>query len=289
MPQQSIIKSSLLLLFAACVFCCCDQPGESASKEQRYGSNLSAGKYYEIRGFKMYCEVYGEGEPVLLIHGNGGSIKDFAKQIPYFSKRYKVIAADSRAQGKSADRGDSLSFEMMADDYAALLDSLKIDSSFVIGWSDGGINSLLLANRHPRKVKKLASSGANLWPDTTSLQQDFIDLVQPMYASLKIKSGRSESEESQWKLTRLMMEQPHIQVGEISKVQCPALIIGGDHDVIKEEHTMLIYKNLPKAYLWILPNSGHSTLVTYAEQFNKTVDDFFSNPYREIAGKERFK
>ncbi len=72
------------------------------------------------------------GQPVLIIHGNGGSINNFAYQIPYFSSKYKVILADSRAQGRSADNGDSLSYEMMADDYAALLDSLKIDSACII-------------------------------------------------------------------------------------------------------------------------------------------------------------
>src|SRR6476659_2554011 len=75
-----------------------------------YGNNKATGKYYSIRGFKMYCEVYGKGQPVLIIHGNGGSINNFVQQIPYFSKKYKVIVADSRAQGKSADKGDSLTY-----------------------------------------------------------------------------------------------------------------------------------------------------------------------------------
>src|SRR5690349_3103709 len=78
-----------------------------------YGNNKAVGKYYDIRGFKMYAEVYGQGKPLLFIHGNSGSINNFIYQIPYFSKKYKVIIADSRAQGKSIDTGDSLSYEMM--------------------------------------------------------------------------------------------------------------------------------------------------------------------------------
>src|SRR4051812_42529525 len=114
-----------------------------------YGSNPKAGNYAGIRGIKMYYEIYGTGKPLLIIHGNGGSIKDFSKQIPYFSAEYKVIVADSRAQGKTVDAKDSLTYEMMADDFNALLDFLHVDSSYVIGWSDGGINGLLLAMRHP--------------------------------------------------------------------------------------------------------------------------------------------
>jgi pimeloyl-ACP methyl ester carboxylesterase len=253
-----------------------------------YGHNRSTGKYYDIRGFKMYCEVYGQGQPLLIIHGNGGSINNFIYQIPYFSKKYKVIIADSRAQGKSADSGDSLSYEMMADDYAALLDAMKIDSAYVIGWSDGGINTLLLAIRHPEKVKKLASTGANLVPDTTAVSQQIWNMVTPMYNMMKLKANKTTEEKNEYKLLRLLVEQPHIPLTDLQKISCPSLIIGGDHDVIKEEHTMLIYKNIPKAYLWILPASGHSTPIVYKDDFNEVVDRFFSTPYRTITGEGRF-
>ena len=73
------------------------------------------------------------------------------------------------SNGKSVDDEDSLSYEMMADDLNGLLDALHVDSCYVVGWSDGGINGLLLAIRHPEKVKKLAVTGANLWPDTTAV------------------------------------------------------------------------------------------------------------------------
>ena len=253
-----------------------------------YGNNKTAGKFYSIRGFKMYAEVYGQGKPLLIIHGNGGSINNFIYQIPYFLKKYKVIVADSRAQGKSADSGDSLSYEMMADDYAALLDVMKIDSAYVIGWSDGGINALLLAIRHPEKVKKLASTGANLVPDTTAVPQEIWDMVNPMYAALKSKTSLTAQEKNQYKLFRLLIENPHIPLTDLQKISCPSLIIGGDHDVIKPEHTLLIAKNIPKSYLWILPNSGHSTPVVYKDEFNSKIDRFFSTPYRTITGEGRF-
>jgi len=254
----------------------------------KYGHNKSTGRFYNIRGFKMYAEVYGQGAPLLIIHGNGGSIRNFIYQIPYFEKKYKVIVADSRAQGNSADSGDSLSYEMMADDYAALLDAMSIDSAYVIGWSDGGINALLLAIRHPGKVKKLASTGANLVPDTTAVPKEVWDAVLPTYSALKAKTQKTPQEKDEYKLMRLLAEQPHIPLTDLQKISCPSLIIGGDHDVIKEEHTMLIYKNIPEAYLWILPGSGHSTPIFYKDDFNKVVDRFFSTPFRVIAGEGRF-
>jgi pimeloyl-ACP methyl ester carboxylesterase len=275
------------VLAFACVILACQQK-QNNSTTGNYGDNAAAGKYYNIRGFKMYCETYGSGQPLLIIHGNGGSIANFAYNIPYFSEKYKVIIADSRAQGKSADTGDSLSYEMMADDYAALLTEMKVDSAYVIGWSDGGINGLLLSIRHPEKVKKLAVTGANLRPDTTAVFQEVWDLVSPDYNKLKEKVNKTEEEKKQWKLFRLLVEQPHIPLRDLHTISCPTLVIGGDHDVIREEHTMEIYHNIPKSYLWILPNSGHSTPVVYKDLFNPGVHDFFQKPYRKIEKEGRF-
>ncbi len=253
-----------------------------------YGNNPAAGKYYNIRGFKMYCEIYGEGKPLLIIHGNGGSISNFVYQIPYFAKKYKVIIADSRAQGRSIDNGDSLTYEMMADDYAALLTTLKVDSAYIIGWSDGGINALLLAIRHPEKVSKLAITGANLQPDTNAVYREVWDLVTPSYTQLKQKTVLTANEKAEFKLQRLLCDQPHIPLTDLNKITVPALVMGGDHDVIKIEHAMQIFHNIPHAYLYIFPNSGHSTPIVYYDEFNHKVASFFAAPYRKIQGEGRF-
>src|SRR3978361_14290 len=163
------LKVAFLLVFAVSINFAFAQQGKSPFDSTMYGRNPAVGKYADIRGFKMYYETYGKGEPLLIIHGNGGSINNFLYQIPYFAKNYQVIIADSRAQGKSADPADSLSYEMMTDDLNTLLDNLHLKSCYVIGWSDGGINGLLLAIRHPDKVKKLAVTGANLTPDTSAV------------------------------------------------------------------------------------------------------------------------
>lgn len=247
------------------------------SKKIPYGQNSAAGKYYDIRGVKMYCEIYGEGAALLMLHGNGGSIKSFSNNIPYFASKYKVIAVDSRAQGKTIDRKDSLSFEMMADDAAALLDELHINSAYVLGWSDGGINALLLAIRHPGKVIKLASSGANLWPDSTAFSPAAWQDSKTEYDSFKELPPNTAAERNDRKLFLLDWQQPHITLQSVQSIQCPALIIAGDHDVISNEHTRLIAQHIPKSTLWIVPNSGHAVLKEHKDEFNKKVDSFFSS------------
>lgn len=246
-----------------------------------YGNNAAAGKYYTIRGIKMYCEIYGKGAPLLLIHGNGGSIKAFDKTIPFFAQKYKVIAVDSRSQGKSADAADSLSFEQMADDFAALLDTLHIDSAYVIGWSDGGINALLLAMRHPEKVKKLAATGANIWPDASAFVPGFWDNEKRQYDTSYNKVWTNAKEKNDWKLFLLDWDKPNLTLNDMKTIKCPSLIICGDHDLISIEHTALIYENIPQAYMWVVPNSPHATLREHADEFNKKVDDFFTMPFHK--------
>ena len=249
------------------------------NKTVDYGNNPSAGKYYNIRGFKMYCEVYGSGKPLLMIHGNGGNISAFKNNISYFAKKYKVIAVDSRAHGKSTDNSDSLSFEMMADDFAALLTAMYIDSAYVIGWSDGGINALLLAMRHPEKVIKLASTGANLWPDSTALIPSLWKDEKRNFDEHANKPFANAKEKNDWKIFMLDWLQPNVPLSQLHSIQCPSLIISGDHDLITLEHTVQIYQNIPSAYLWILPNSSHGTLIDHKDDFNKKVDDFFTMPF----------
>lgn len=250
--------------------------GYGQNKMIPYGNNPAAGRFYNIRGIKIYCEVYGTGKPLLLIHGNGGSMEAFKKNIPYFAKRYQVIAVDSRAHGKSTDGRDSLSFEQMADDFAALLDTMHIQKTYIIGWSDGGINALLLAMRHPEKVIRLASTGANLWPDSTALIPSLWKDMQKQYAESKNKVWKTAKEKNDWKIFMLDYNQPNIPLAALKAIKCPSLIICGDHDLIPVEHTVLIYKNIPNAYLWVVPHSGHPTLIEHTDDFNKTVNTFFN-------------
>lgn len=257
------------------------------TKKVFYGNNPEAGHYVNVRGIKIYYEIYGSGKPLLFLHGNGMSINSFSNQIPSFSDEYKVIAVDSRAQGRSVDTGDSLSYEMMADDFNSLLDYLQLDSCYVLGWSDGAINALLLAIRHPEKVQKLAITGANLWPDSTAVEPSIYRWLINKVDSLS-KLPRTADTENRYKLMSMMLKEPHISVQQLKSVKCPALVIGGDHDALLPKHTVLIAESIPQSYLWILPHSGHATPVNYTKQFNETVLNFFKNPYKPIEGLDRF-
>ncbi|MES2110781.1 MAG: alpha/beta hydrolase [Bacteroidota bacterium] len=286
------LKLTLLFMTAMLVQAAFAQDPRKDMDTTHYGRNEAVGKYADIRGFKMYYEVYGKGEPLLIIHGNGGSINNFVYQIPYFAKNYQVIIADSRSQGKSIDHTDSLTYEMMTDDLNALMDKLNVKQANVIGWSDGGIEGLMLAMRHPDKVKKLAVTGANLWPDTSAVDKFVYDYAfkQNKIAADTIKKIKNLTPEmkDQVKLLHLLTYEPHIKLEDVRKITCPTLVISGDHDVIRVKHSLLIADNITSSYLWILPNSGHSTPLYYKDMFNLVVGDFFAKPFRKIDKYGRF-
>ncbi|HVX49524.1 MAG TPA: alpha/beta hydrolase [Chitinophagaceae bacterium] len=261
---------------------------QTSNSKIAYGDNKAAGHYLHTRGFNMYYEVYGKGEPLLFIHGNGGSMSAFSNNIPCFAKKYMVIAVDSRAHGKSVDPSDSLTFEQMADDFNALLDSLHKDSCYVIGWSDGGINGLLLAIRHPDKVKKLAVTGANLTPDTLGLIPSCYYGIVKTSEELR-KKEQTPQVKNALKINDLDLYQPHITPAQLATIQCPTLVIGGDHDLIPVQHTVLIGQSIPKSYIWIIPNSAHATPIDKKEQFNKVVSDFFAQKTWKPTGNDRFE
>lgn len=247
-----------------------------------YGNNADAGKYLQVNGINMYYETYGTGAPMVLIHGNGGNIASMANQIEYFKNKYRIIVADSRAQGKSQEGSGPLTYEQITDDWSALLDSLHIDSAYIIGWSDGGIESLLMAIRHPSKVKMMAIMGANLQPDSSAVYTWAVKMVQRNERYLDSMIARKDTAYNYAlykKLNDLLGKQPHISLTQLQTITAPTLVMGGDKDVIKEEHTLQIYQNLQKAWLCIFPGGTHMMPETDPEIFNATVERFFSKPY----------
>ncbi|MFD1468659.1 alpha/beta fold hydrolase [Hymenobacter caeli] len=250
----------------------------AAGQAVPYGHNPAAGHYLAVRGVRLYYEAYGAGPPLLLLHGNGGSIAAFKQNIPYFARHYRVIALDSRAHGRSADPGDSLSFEMMADDCAALLTGLRLDSAYVLGWSDGGITALLLALRHPGHVRRLVATGANLAPDSTALLPALWKQQQREYRANKGAAFADPARRNAWKIFRLDVLQPNVPLAALRRVRAPAFIVAGDHDLIVPQHTVAIYQHLPRAWLWVVPGSGHATLQEHAAEFNQKADAFFRAP-----------
>lgn len=280
---KTLLSTILVIIFHLTSADLYGQVSLEAKYDTPYGDNKAVGKYAAVNGIQMYYEVYGQGEPLLLIHGNGSNIAGMGHQIEYFKQKYKVIVADSRGHGKSGLGADSLTYVQIAADWAALTDQLGIDSLYVLGWSDGGIVGLLLGIHHPKKVKKLAAMGANLRPDTSAVYAWAVQWVKESRAMVEDMIAKNDATQD-WKLLKqqlaLLGDQPTIPVADLRRISAPVLVLAGDKDIIREEHSVEIYQHIPHAHLCIFPGETHFIPATDPVLFNATVQKFFAMPFK---------
>jgi len=269
----------LLLVLTFSVSAVSSAQSKATSAAVKYGSNPAAGHTFTHDGIKLYYEIYGSGEPLLIVHGNGGSIRDVAAQIAYFRKRYKVIAMDSRDQGKSGDSPDKITYEKMSDDLAALLDHLQAGPVNVLGWSDGAIEALLLGVRHPERVKMIAAMAANLNPSEAAIYPEVIAMAKDWAASIPAAERDTPQGRRELKVTEMLLQEPHIDPKSLESITAPTLVLAGDHDLIRDDHTLEIYHHIPNSQLVIFPNATHMIPFDDPATFNGTVERFFRTPF----------
>lgn len=285
-----MMKYSIVFLFAM-ILVSCNTQKETAIQ---YGSNPAAGNYADINGIRIYYEIYGEGEPLLLLHGNGGSISGFMYQIPELSKHFKVIAVDSRAQGRSTDSDQEITYALMASDMAELIDKLGLGKVNVVGWSDGGNIGLELAYAHPEKVMKVVALGANYtnenWmapPDSVVMDPDDPLITRTSEMMKKVLSETLSPDTARLpvirkKLEDLLINYPNFTPEQLRTINVPFLIIAGDHDAINLDLTVSLYNNLPKAELFIVPHASHFAAVENPDLINSEIIRFLKAPYTDI-------
>lgn len=240
----------------------------------QYGSNDSVGKFVNLKDAKIYYEVYGTGEPLLLLHGNSQSINAFAKQIPDLAKKYKVIAVDSRGQGKSTDESEGpLSYDEFANDMKVLLDSLHINKTNILGWSDGGNTGLIMAVKYPSYVKRLAVTGAVLSPTSDAVDAKVLKSVKQQLDEISAVDDRSVKRK---RLMTLLLNEPHITIADLKAIKAPTLIMAGERDIIKEKHTRTIAENIAGSKLIIFEDASHDLPIEKVKEFNEAVIGFFN-------------
>jgi len=237
------------------------------AKKSIYGKNKT-GKYIDVNDAKIYYEEYGQGEPLIFLHGNNGSIEDFYQQIPFFAKQYRVIAIDTRGQGKSTDLTNTpYTYEAFANDLLQVVQKLNLKKVNLIGWSDGGNTALIFNAQHPVLINKIVTIGAVLNPNGVS--EELIENLK------NLASNPSENTNS--RLIQLMLNEPNITKAELSKIQNPVLVIAGEKDEVKESHTKEIQQNISKGELLIIPNSTHYVPFEQPKTLNDAILKFLRN------------
>ena len=238
------------------------------------------GKVCKINDIDIYYEIYGEGEPLLLIHGNRGHIGTFALQILEFSKYFEVIAMDSRGQGKTTDADTIITYELMARDVAALIDSLGYQSVYILGWSDGANVGLELAKAHPEKIKRMVMFAGNYKIDDHSV------LDSNLYENVK-KQFMNETDLTEWKLSNLLLHYPQLTPADLQKIKVPILVMAGENDMILDVHTREMQQYLPNSELLIAKGATHFMPWEDPITFNDVALQYLLNdtPIKTIEGR----
>lgn len=225
--------------------------------------------YSNVNGISMYYEIYGQGKPIVLIHGGGSTIQtNFEKIIPLLAKNRKVIAVELQAHGRTSDRNSDLSFEQDADDIAAFLKNLNIGKADFFGFSNGGTTTLQIAIRHPELVNKiiLASAlakrnGVPEWFWDFMEQASLENMPEPLKDGYKkVATDTSGLQIMHDRDAKRMVNFKDIPDGQIKSIKAPALIIIGDKDIITPEHAIELHRQISKSELAIIPG-GHGEYI----------------------------
>jgi len=241
--------------------------------ESRFGKNDSIGRFVNLKDAKIYYEVYGTGYPLVLLQGNRSEISAFFKQIPELSKKYQVIAIDTRGQGKSLDFSTGkLKYEQFAEDLKQVLDSLHLKKVNILGWSDGGNTALIMSYLHPEYVNKFIAVGAVLNPNGVD-----DEIMNRLIKEMNELDKNVESNSFDSRLKHLLVEEPNINQLDLKKITSLGLVIVGDRDAVKAEHTKLIIESIPNCQLKIIDDASHYVPQEKPEIFNNIVIDFLGN------------
>ena len=237
--------------------------------------------YANVNGVRLYYAVYGHGQPVLMLHGGLGNSNYWGAQVQELSKRYAVIVMDSRGHGRSTRSKQTYTYELMESDVIGLLDQLKVRQVSLIGWSDGGIIGLVMAIRHPERLKRVFAFGANSDPsgvnpklgDSVNFNR-YVARTEVEYRQLsKTPNGFSGFVEA---IGKMWASEPHI-TGQLNNIRLPITIADGQYDeAILRNHTVMMAKAIRGANLVILPNVSHFAMLQNPAEFNAALETFLA-------------
>ena len=240
-----------------------------------------------VNGIDLWYAEYGSGEPVILLHGGLGNANWWGLQIPALAEHYRVIAVDSRGQGRSGHDPDAtMTYRLMAQDVLALMDHLKIAKAAIVGWSDGSITGLEMAIYHPERVSKLFAFGANTTPagyvgssGRSPAQQAVVDEYTRLMRSgyMKLSPTPGDYEAFHKKMSNLWNTRPNISSEQLQGITVPTWIVDGDHDeIIRRKDIDFQFRQIPGALELIIPGTSHFAFLQKPEVANAALLRFMA-------------
>ena len=217
-----------------------------------------------------YLEA-GQGDVLILLHGNGEDSSYFKEQIREYAKYYHVYAVDTRGHGKTPRGEKPFTIRQFAEDLLCFMDEHQISRAHLLGFSDGGNIAMVFALSYPERVKCLILNGANL--DARGVKRTVQIPIEIGYRIAKHFAKKSKEADLKAQMLGLMVNDPNVDPAELSKIQARTLVIAGTRDMIRKDHTGLIAASIPSARLLFL-DGDHFIAARQPDEFNKAVLDF---------------
>jgi len=254
-----------------------------------------AGTRVEVNGMQVYYEVFGSGDPLVVLHGAYMNIPSMGAIIPKLAESHKVYAFEFQGHGRTTDIDRPITYPALADDAAAFMDAVGLQKADVFGYSMGAAAALQLAIRHPDKVNKLVA--ASVAYDAQGWQPAFREFIpqmtvemfvdMPVFAEAyrKLAANPDGFPELVRKLIALEKE-PMAWEGEVKALKTPVLIITGDADVATLEHSVALFRllggggmgdmgqPLPASRLAVLPATSHTAVIGQTELLVAVIEPF---------------
>src|SRR5512139_1311234 len=280
-PKQDVKKKKIHM-----------QPNVAVGKKEgSYEEKSVKSGYAPVNGLEMYYEIHGspngKSPPLILLHGGGSTIEtSFGKVLPSFAKTRQVIAFDQQGHGRTADIDRPFTFDQSAEDTVALLRHLKIEKADFFGYSNGGHIALQIAIRHPDFVRKLVIESAMFQRDGSDAefwasfeQAKLGDMPAELReAYLKVAPHPEDLPRFFAKSVKRMLDFKGWTPEEIKSIDAPTLVIIGDHDIVRPEQAVLMFRLLQNARLAVLPGTDHMTIVNRSEWLLSMVEAFLDSP-----------
>ncbi len=281
-----VIVSVVVVAFAGAVFGLNQIDKSNFGIPRFYVWRMLSGQFHggrraHINGVSIYYETYGQGPPVLVLHGGLGFLESMHYFISALAATHTVIAVDSRAQGRSTDSDAAISYALMGDDMIRLMNVLRIRQADVVGWSDGGIIGLDLAIKHPDRIRRLMAIGANYDVEGIAAKDrepegywSFVPQVKPFYDNVAPDPGHFAVVAK--KIFAMGNTQPHYTLAELGRIRAKTLIVAGEHDLILRAHTDAMTHAIRGAREVIVPGASHFGPLEAPDVYDALAVDFLN-------------
>jgi pimeloyl-ACP methyl ester carboxylesterase len=235
-----------------------------------------------VNGIKIWYAEFGQGEPVILLHGGLANANYWGEQIPTLAAHYRVIVMDSRGHGRSTRNAQPFGYDLMASDVIGLMDFLHIRKAAIVGWSDGAILGLDIAIHHPERLTRVFAFAANSDPSGVSdiahspVFTAYIARAEKEYEALSPTPREYDAFLAQ--IEKMWATQPNFTAAQLASISVPIWIVDADHDeAIKRENTEFMAAHIPGAGLLLQPEVSHFSFIQDPKQFNTDLLHFMEH------------